>query len=291
MNRRGFVQHALAAAAVAGCARKIAGAEGGPRAAAATTGMLVDTHVYLSRWPFRALALDDTPRLVDFLARHGVGSAWAASFDAVFHRDIAAVNARLAAECARDGRGILVPMGAVNPTLPDWEEDVRRCHEVHRMPGIRLHPNYHGYNLDDPSFAQLLDLATERGLIVQLAVLLEDRRTQHPLVQVAPVHVEPLVQLLATRPQARIVLLNSMTLPQVLLRRLAALPQVYFDIANVEAVAGIEQQLAAVRGIQLVFGSHAPFFIFESAAAKLRESILSATELAAIGSGRALRMI
>jgi len=288
-SRRDFIRTTTVAAAVAAgglapCATQAAGAHG--------ASALIDVNVSLSRWPCRRLPLDDTPALVAKLRSQGVKQAWAGSFDGLLHKDLAAVNARLAADCRKHGRGLLVPFGSVNPMLPAWEDDLRRCQEEHKMPGIRLHPNYQGYKLDAPVLARLLDAARERGLIVQLVVSMEDERTQHPLMRAPHVDVAPLVALVVSRPDLRIVLLNwSRGVNSALLTKLLAAGQVHFDIATLEGVGGVANLLKQVPADRVVFGSHAPFFYFDSALLKLKESALSELQLASVRADNARRLL
>jgi uncharacterized protein len=253
---------------------------------------VIDVNVHLSRWPFRRLPDDETSALVQRLRSAGVTQAWAGTFDALLHRNLADANARLAEECMLHGDGLLLPFGSINPTLPDWREDVRRCVEEHRMRGLRLYPNYHGYKLDHPDFVALLDLATDRRLLVQIALKMEDERTQHPLVSVPAVDPAPLTDLVTARPKLRLMVLNGLgILRGEPLTKLAQSGQIWFDIAMLEGVAGIEKLLAALPSDRLVFGSHAPFFLHEAAVLKLQESELPAPVRSAITTENARRSL
>ena len=66
---------------------------------------------------------------------------------------------------------------------------------------------------------------------------------------------------------------------------------VYLDIAMLEGVAGLASLLEKVPLDRVLFGSHAPFFYFESALLKLKESVLSAAQLEAVREGNARRLV
>ena len=245
--------------------------------------MITDVNINLSRWPTRRLPFDDTKRLVEKLREKRITQAWVGSFDGLLHKDISAVNARLADQCKTHGDGLLVPFGSVNPTLPDWQEDLRRCAEDHKMPGIRLHPNYHGYKLDDPVFGEVLKLGAERKLIVQLAIKMEDERTQHRLLRVPAVDTAPLAKLLANHSKSKLLIVNGLrTIRNDELSRLASAGQVWFEISMLEGVGGVARLLDHVPLERILFGSYAPFFNLESALLKLRESELAGVQLQAI---------
>jgi predicted TIM-barrel fold metal-dependent hydrolase len=250
----------------------------------------IDTNVSLFRWPFRRLPLDETTKLVQKLQSHSIEQAWAGSFEGLLHLDLAGVNSRLAVACHEQGDGILVPFGSVNPAVPDWEEDLRRCHEEHQMPGIRLHPNYHGYSLEDPRFERLMHMAAERHLVVQLATAMEDRRTQHRMLQVADVDLAPLPEIAKQVPEVRVVVLNHKGTGTAF-RKLLQTANVYFDISRVNATDGVARMMRMVPSGRIVFGTHAPFLIYESAMIKIDESSLTEDETTAIIHQNAQRMI
>ena len=287
MKRRTFLTAAASAVALSGASSLSA-------QPASDYGPLIDTNVSLSQWPIRHSWAPTPAALVQRLKRHGVTSAWTGTFEGVLHTDMSGANARLAETCRNDGAGVLVPMGTVNPTFPDWEDDVRRCHEVHGMRGLRLYPNYHGYTLEDPRFAQLMAVATQRRLIVQIMLSIEDDRSQNPMLTALPVQAGPLVELLPKISGARVMLLNGGS--RVLGGNVALLhglvsAGVTFEIATLEGVAGIENLLKRAPGARTTFGSHSPYFYFESALLKLQESALSSAELEAVRSGNARNLL
>ena len=254
--------------------------------------MIIDTNVYLSRWPFRHLQGDEPADLVAKLRQRNVVQAWAGSFDGILHRDIASVNIRLAQVCRAYGQGVLVPFGSINPKLPDWQEDVRRCQEEHQMPGIRLHPNYHGYNLDDPVFTELLKLATAHRLIVQLALCMEDVRTQPPLLRVPPVGITPLADVVKGTPGLRLELLNcTSNISEEPYRAAFSAGDVYAEISMVEGIAGVGRLVHEIPLPRMLFGSYYPFFYFESALLKVQESGLDEAAQKALCEDNARRLM
>jgi predicted TIM-barrel fold metal-dependent hydrolase len=264
---------------------------------------IIDTNVHLFDWPFRRLKYAGARALVAKLRRHRITQAWAGSYEGLLHRDQGGVNARLAEECRAHGAGMLLPFGTVNPALPDWEADVRQCHEQHRMRGIRLYPSYHNYTLQRPEVARLLQLAQERGLIVQLAVRMEDPRVQLPVTRTPSVDVTALPELLAALPRLKFQLLNAFNATESLRglvgRRLIEQTRVTLDFSHVEGQGGLGKLIAGDPASgrpplpveRIVFGSHAPFFPCESAVFTLFESPLGRPDLEKVIRGNAERFL
>ena len=262
---------------------------------------IIDTNVNLFEWPFRTLKYGGaTQVLVEKLRRHRIVQAWAGSFEALFSKNIDLVNSRLVEACQKDGKGMLIPFGTVNPAWPDWEEDLRRCHEIHHMAGIRIYPIYQMIDLGSPLFAKLFHAVSDRGMILQIVGDMEDARHLHPIVETRPLSFEPLLALLKERPQSRVQLLHwNGRLGQKLLNQLVEETNITLDISRLESTGAVGRLIEGkpwggsstpVPLERVLFGSHAPYFPVEAALLRLFESPLDRDQLTAIMRGNAGRL-
>lgn len=267
----------------------------------APEGSVIDTNVHISEWPFRDLKYSETSAMVDKLRKHGIGEAWTGSYDALFHKNIDSVNARLTEACRQYGEGLLVPFGTVNPRWPDWKEDLRRCDEEYGMPGIRLYPSYQNYTLELPDFAKLLTEASDREMVVQIAIDQEDERMQHPQVEIPAVDVSPLPAVLESVPDVTVQLLNPFRhVRGDNLESVIKETEVLFGISNLDGNGGLERIMAGnhwylgntpIPSDRLLIGSHVPFRPVENVLFKLMESALDEEDATAIMSENAARML
>jgi hypothetical protein len=121
---------------------------------------------------------------------------------------------------------------------------------------------------------------------------MEDPRTQHRLLTVPDVDAAALRTLLPKTPDLRVELMNALNVlrPDGLDQLLAA-GNISVEIAVLEGVNGLTRLLEHTPVERILFGSYFPFFGWESAELKLRESALTAMHRAAISAGNAAALL
>jgi len=301
-SRRRFIS-TVSAGSITAAVAAVLPSEAIPAISSSTAELpnITDTNIHLFQWPFRKLKYGDTRALVEKLRKHRITQAWAGNYESLFTKSVDPSNAQLARECRENGRGMLVPFGTVNPEWPDWEEDLRRCHEVHKMPGIRLYPGYHTYDLTHPDFSRLITEAAKRSMIVQIVGDMDDTRVQYPIVETREFKFDPLVDIMKNNPGAKVQLLNwNLYVNGELLKKLVTETNVSLDIAWLESVGAIGHSIEGngwegpetpVPAERFLFGSNAPLFPVEASAIKLFESPLTLQQMKAVMNENATKLI
>src|ERR1041385_670818 len=299
MDRRSFLKGSLLSAAAVSLSGQNSLAAQTSQMATRVPG-IIDTNVNLLDWHFRALKYRQTKALVAKLKQHRIVEAWAGSFEALLSKDMSGVNSRLADECRTQAPDFLIPFGSVNLAWPDWEEDVRRCHEVHKMPGLRIYPGYQPFDLDHPGMERLVRMTSERGLILQVVFGMEDARVYHPIINVGPVTFAPLLKAVQSTPNAKVQLLHfSGSTQGDAFSQFVTEINTFLEISRLEGNGAIGRMVGSITGLssarvpveRIVFGSHAPYFPVETALLKLIESPLDGRQIQAILHGNARRLL
>lgn len=243
--------------------------------------MLIDVNVSLGQWPFQKLVPETVRDLAAHLALEGIDRALVSPVGAIFHPDPHVYNTPLMVELTSEAS--LWPAPVINPSLPGWEQ---RLDEYARAGAraVKVHPNYHLYDLSGECGQALGAALGERGLPLLVQMRVEDERNQYPPLQIAGVPVGQVQGLAAQHPALPIVCLCAYLPEAAELARSEG--QVLVDLAFVETldtVAGFLDRGVPVE--RVVFGSHTPFLYTRSARMKLDYATVGDEVVAAIGGG------
>jgi len=211
---------------------------------------LLDANAYIGEWPFRRLRHSTPKQVLSLMSRADIERAFVSSLTAVFRQDTGPCNEQLL-DTVANHRDRLLPLATINPSYPDWQSDLP---EPGRFAGVRLYPNYHGYQAEEAM--PLVQESASRGLPVFIAVRLQDERQHHPAAKVAAVAAESLGRLADSCPSARIVATMA-RLGEA--KELLKHPNIFIDLSGIQGPAGCIESLVDEFGShRLLFGTGIP---------------------------------
>jgi len=234
--------------------------------------MIVDVNAYIGHFAFRRLRHNSAAALLALLDSKQIDKAVVSSAGAITYRNAQAGNEEIVEE-VRGHSDRLIPFAVINPFYAGWQDDLKICHEQFGMKGLRLYPRWHNYQLSDSCCRQLVDAATERGMIISIPIRVEDNRERSWLLNVPDVPLEEIVELVKAHPKARFILLNGIGYTRCPLGlKDNGLPSNYaIGLSRLSAVLANElgQLITNLGAERVMFGTGMPFNYPDPALVKL----------------------
>lgn len=251
--------------------------------------MIVDCNAHLGHWPFRDIANSAPEQFIALMDSRGITQAAVATFQSVVYADVHPANCWLMEAIAPFAERFL-PQATINPAFPAWERDLETAIAA-GFRGLRLYPNYHGYELSDDCMHDLLDAAGENRLPVTIHQRMFDERRHHPRCIVPAVELSAIGELATQYHDVSLLLCNCRPYQsEPIMEALSACANLHVDISVLEGVGRLETLIPQIGVHSIVFGSHAPYQYLDAALLKLRESCLSQADMDAIVYGNAQRL-
>jgi predicted TIM-barrel fold metal-dependent hydrolase len=237
----------------------------------------VDVNAYLGPFAFRQLRHNTAAALLKLMDAKQIDKAFVSSASAITYRNSQSGNEEMAKE-TQSHRDRLIPFAVLNPVYAGWQDDLKACHEEFGMAGLRLYPKWHNYRLAARGCLDLVNAATERGMLISLPIRAEDSRERSWLVDVPDVPLEEIAGLVKACPKARFILLNGIGyVKSILGQKDNGLPPNYaIEISRLHALIDNEigQLIVSLGAERLMFGTGMPFSYPDPALLKLE--VLSA---------------
>ena len=227
---------------------------------------MIDSNAYVGEWPFRRLPHSQPDNLLRKMDSLGIEKAVVSRLENVFFKDQLVGNRELH-EIAQAHPDRFIPAYTINPGYPGWDEDLEICLDELGAKNLRLHPNYHGYELLGQENLRLLEIAREHDLLVMIAIGLEDVRHHHRLVIVPDVGAGDIAQTVNAFPQVRF-LVTGGRFGEVtsMWRSVDKRENLYVENSRVQGpIHDVAKLCSTIGPDHVLFGSNSPLHYHESA--------------------------
>ncbi len=172
--------------------------------------MLIDSNAYIGHWPFLQLKYNNFPALSDRMKEFGTDMAVVSSLNGIFYKNTQFANEELFEEIRSEKsyQSRFILFAVINPIYNGWKDDFNTSVNSLGMKGIRLHPIYHGYELDNPACVELVKMARDRGLPIALSLRMVDSRPSSWLDVEKEWTLASIMPIIRAVPDAKYLILN-----------------------------------------------------------------------------------
>jgi uncharacterized protein len=272
--------------------------------------MLLDINAYVGHWPFKQLQYNTCRKLLERMNKFGVAASVISNLNGIFYKNTQSANEELDEELKSDRQfgGRFIPFAVINPVYAGWRADLETCVTKMGMKGIRVFPQYHDYEITDPSFVELVKRARDRGLPVAIDIRMVDSRQKSwldiPVFIPGPVRydvitkewtLKNIVPMINEVPDAKYIIVNVANSLRLNDEDLEAVRKanILFDTSG-RSMSNLPELIKRYGKEKFAFGSHSP--ILDYLSGRLRIEYMNDSEAdeatkELIRSANAVRMI
>ena len=140
--------------------------------------MLVDVNSYIGHWPYRQRKYNRCAARLERMNRFHVDVSVVSNLNGIFYKNPQSANEELHQEIRSNKvfKDRFIPFAVINPIYASWRMHFETSTVEMGMKGIRLYPQYHGYDLTNASCVELVKRSRDRGLPVAIGLRMVDSR-------------------------------------------------------------------------------------------------------------------
>ena len=135
-----------------------------------------DYNCFTGNWPFFKVRYNTVEKISSLHQRIGITGGFISACEAIFYQDPYEAELALAKEL--EGTPYYHTM-ILNPILPGWKGDLKRCVEDLHIKAVRLMPTYHKYSLADSAVEEAIEAVKAYNLPLLLTLRLRDERCMY----------------------------------------------------------------------------------------------------------------